>query len=254
MAQLRREQLRSSFIQMRRIYEITTIHSNGRKGIIQDWNSIFLWNRFIQRVYLANISELGSYWIIHRRFHENNFYSFFTRCFGERIQQVNRLLTNGFINQGVFGQYGSNEFTSQHTIFSIGSSGGAGYNSPKSDSFTFGVAPVPYKGSAQYVTQGVTLTILRNPSYSDADNDARVYYAWKFAKYITNPEVNAVLCVEDSQGYVPVRESAYETDDYLEFLSDDTNIYSSTAKIVMKVNEMTSMKYWSELDLKLNIW
>ena len=138
--------------------------------------------------------------------------------------------------KGTKGEYSSYSFTDELCAFAIGSSGGAGYNSPKSDSFTFGVAPVPYKGTAKYVTQGVTLTILRNPSYTDADNDARVYYAWKFAKYITNPEVNAVLCVEDSQGYVPVRESAYETDDYLEFLSDDTNIYSSTAKVVMDVN------------------
>ena len=164
-----------------------------------------------------------------------------TAEFNKVVTMIDELRQNhkdGLVTtKGTKGEYSSYSFTDELCAFAIGSSGGAGYNSPKSDSFTFGVAPVPYKGTAQYVTQGVTLTILRNPSYSDADNDARVYYAWKFAKYITNPEVNAVLCVEDSQGYVPVRESAYETDDYLEFLSDDTNIYSSTAKIVMKVNE-----------------
>ena len=164
-----------------------------------------------------------------------------TAEFNKVVTMVDELRQNhkdGLVTtKGTKGEYSSYSFTDELCAFAIGSSGGAGYNSPKSDSFTFGVAPVPYKGKATYVTQGVTLTILRNPSYTDADNDARVYYAWKFAKYITNPEVNAVLCVEDSQGYVPVRESAYETDDYLEFLSDDTNIYSSTAKVVMGVNE-----------------
>lgn len=139
--------------------------------------------------------------------------------------------------KGTKGEYSSYSFTDELCAFAIGSSGGAGYNNPSSDSFTFGVAPVPYaNNNPTYVSQGVTLTVLKNPSYSEEMNEAKCLYAWKFAKFLTNPDVNAVLCIEDSQGYVPVRDSAYESSDYIEFLSDEDNIYSSTCKVVMDLN------------------
>ena len=138
-----------------------------------------------------------------------------------------------FTTKGVFGQYGSNEFTSQHTIFSIGSSGGAGYNFPSSDTFEVGICCVPESNNNPlYVSQGPSLCLLNNYKVSTEENDKMVKYAWKFLKYITNKEVNAALTVNGSEGYIPVRESAYETDTFLNFMQDGEN-YAKTAKTVI---------------------
>ena len=154
------------------------------------------------------------------------------------LDELRQLHKDGLLTtKDTKGEYSSYSFTPEKCAIAIGSSGGAGYNIPSGDAFELGVAPVPYKGQRKYVTQGVTLAILRNPGYSDAVNDAKCYYAWKFAKFITNPSVNASICIEDSQGYVPVRESAYEIDKFMEFLGmSEDNDYAKTAEVVMEIN------------------
>ncbi len=138
-----------------------------------------------------------------------------------------------FTTKGVIGEYGSNYFTEGKTIFSIGSSGGAGYQIPSSSSFTVGVCMVPAdNNNPVYVSQGPSLCLLRNPSLSDSVNDERVLYAWKFLKYITNADKNVQICVDGSQGYIPVRNSAYETSDYLAFLAEGED-YATTAKVLI---------------------
>lgn len=137
--------------------------------------------------------------------------------------------------KGVENEYGSTAFTSAQTVFSIGSSGGAGYNIPTTDDFTVGVAMVPYfndEASRSYISQGPTLTILRNSSYSDEENNLRAEYAWKFLKYITNAENNAIVCINGSEGYVPVRQSAYETALFNQFMENGED-YALTAETVI---------------------
>lgn len=134
--------------------------------------------------------------------------------------------------KGVEGEYSSNYFTSGKTVFSIGSSGGAGYNLPSSDSFEVGVCKVPYDNdNAMYVSQGPCLTLLKNKGLSDAENDLRAKYAWMFIKYLTNPEVNVEMCIRGSEGYVPVRYSAYETEAYYYWLEEGEE-YAKTATVV----------------------
>lgn len=138
-----------------------------------------------------------------------------------------------FTTKGLQGTYGSDYFTQMKSIFSIGSSGGAGYNIPTSDTFTVGVCRVPFDNdNPLYVSQGPCLTLLRNPSKSASENDLRVKYAWKFLKYITTPQNNVDICIYGSEGYIPVRESAYATDSYLEFLVSGED-YAKTAKILL---------------------
>lgn len=123
--------------------------------------------------------------------------------------------------KGIINKYGSDYFTNQKTVFSIGSSGGAGYNIPQSDAFEVGVCRVPASNdNAIYVTQGPTLTMFNNLAISEEQNSLVKTYAWKFLKYITNGEVNAELCLNGSEGYVPVRYSAYETDFFLTFMEE----------------------------------
>lgn len=135
--------------------------------------------------------------------------------------------------KGVKGTYGSNSFSEGKCIFEIGSSGGAGYTAPSGGAFNFDVAAVPASNdNPLYVSQGPTMAFLRNPGLSDAQNDINVYYAWQFAKFLTNPDTNVYLCTYGSEGYVPVRYSAYETREYQQFLREGETI-ASTAKVLL---------------------
>lgn len=135
--------------------------------------------------------------------------------------------------KGTKGSYGSDSFKKGECIFTVGSSGGTGYNSPEGGSFTVGVSLVPASNNNPlYVSQGPDITFLKNPGQSDAVNDRAVRYAWQFAKYLTNANVNVFQCVAGSEGYIPVRYSAYETAEFQEFL-DEGEIYASSAKVLI---------------------
>ncbi len=135
--------------------------------------------------------------------------------------------------KGAIGEYGSNYFVDGKALFSIGSSGGTGYQLPSSDSFEVGVCVVPAdNNNPLYVCQGPDLVLLRNPKLKDSENDERNLYAWKFMKYLTNPDVNVELCTYGSEGYSPVRQSAYTTDEYMEYLEWGEE-YADTAKVVL---------------------
>lgn len=139
--------------------------------------------------------------------------------------------------KGKVGTYGSSYFTSEKCIFSIGSSGGAGYQDPSGD-FSLGVCQVPHNGKKKYVTQGPTLTILRNPGDTDAVNDLKTKYAWEFVKYLTSTDINIRLTLGYSEGYSPVRKSCYETADYQEYISEEgAEIFSKTAKVVIGLED-----------------
>ncbi|MCD8195411.1 MAG: hypothetical protein LUD22_03865 [Coprobacillus sp.] len=136
------------------------------------------------------------------------------------------------VTKGSTGEYGSNYFVDEQAIFSIASSGGTGYQLPTSDTFKVGVCSVPYDNdNPLYVCQGPSLCLLRNPGYSDEVNDQRDLYGWKFIKYLTNTDVNVELCTYGSEGYSPVRNSCYVTDDYLDYLEWGEE-YADTAKVV----------------------
>ena len=135
--------------------------------------------------------------------------------------------------KGVENTYGSDSFTHGESIFEIGSSGGTGYTMPEGGAFTVGVARVPASNNTPlYVSQGPTITFLKNPAKSDAENNERMKYAWQFAKYITNADSNVYLCIYGSEGYLPVRYSAYETAEYIDFL-EVGEIYADTARVLI---------------------
>lgn len=150
------------------------------------------------------------------------------------IKEIKKNADDGLLTtKGVNGTYGSDAFKNGKVIFEIGSSGGTGYNSPEGGSIDVGIVKVPASnGNPLYVTQGPTMTFLRSGSVSDEENDARMYYAWQFAKYLTNPDVNVYLCVYGSEGYLPVRHSAYETDNFIEFM-DEGGIYAKSASVLI---------------------
>ena len=146
---------------------------------------------------------------------------------GENYTKLTDLLTtlntqykaNLFTTKGIKNTYGSDFFTGENCVFSIGSSGGSGYNFPQADAFELGVCRVPASNNNPlYVSQGPTLAIFNDKGLSSDKNSQTTLYAWKFLKYITNGQANAELCVNGSEGYAPVRYSAYETEFFQEFM------------------------------------
>ena len=138
-----------------------------------------------------------------------------------------------FTTKGIKNTYGSDFFTNEKCIFSIGSSGGSGYNFPQAEAFELGVCRVPASNNnAMYVTQGPTIALFSDSGLSEALNEATQLYAWKFMKYITNGQINAELCVNGSEGYVPVRYSAYSTEFFQEFMEDGEK-YAQCYRVVV---------------------
>lgn len=161
----------------------------------------------------------------------------------EMLGSFKSLYADGRITtKGIENTYGSTAFTNGEVLFEISSSGGSGYNMPEGlEPSEIGCVPVPAaNGHRAYVSQGPTITFIKNPSLTDAQNEAQMFYAWQFAKFLTNPDNNVRLCIRGSEGYLPIRYSAYETAEYMEFLDEDS-IYSASAKVL--INEISGAYY-----------
>ena len=155
-------------------------------------------------------------------------------------QMVSEL--KGYYDEGLFltkgtnnDEYGSDCFTNVECIFTVGSTGGAGYNDPaQSGGFEVGIAKVPSAAiddeHEKFVSQGVTLTLLKNNKLSDEVNDSRARIGWQLMKWLTNEENNIDICL-DSNGYAPVRESCYTNEVYAGYL-EETDFMSRCAKVV----------------------
>ena len=151
---------------------------------------------------------------------------------------------NLFTTKGIKKTYGSDYFTSEKCLFSIGSSGGSGYNFPQADAFELGVCRVPADNNkALYVSQGPTLTMFNDRGLSQEQNDQNQLYAWKFIKYITNGKINAEICINGSQGYIPVRYSAYETSFFQEFMEEGERYAMCYQVVVNDINGSRNAGY-----------
>ena len=152
----------------------------------------------------------------------------------DMLDSFRQLYADGImLTKGIKNTYGSDYFTGEKCLFSIGSSGGSGYNFPQADAFELGVCRVPASNNNPlYVSQGPTLAMFNDRGLSPEVNEATQLYAWKFMKYITNGQVNAEICVNGSEGYVPVRHSAYETAFFQEFMEEGER-YAMCYKVVV---------------------
>lgn len=120
--------------------------------------------------------------------------------------------------------YGSSALCAGKAIMNIGSTGGSSYYS---DAIcNIGVAPMPYKDEDHkyVIQQGTNVCIMSQAS------DLEKLAAWLFIKYMLTPEKTATFAV--ATGYMPVRSSAYEEQEYLDFLDSPV--------IAAKVHKATS--------------
>lgn len=139
--------------------------------------------------------------------------------------------------KGTVGTYASDYFKKGKTIFSIGSSGGGGYSFPDAGEFNSEVCVAPCKNNTPYyICQGASIAFLRNPTYSNAKNDRNLLYAWKFLKYITSKNVNTFICLKGSEGYVPVRQSCYQSEAYFDFIEQGDNYAKLSIVVTDDIN------------------
>ena len=131
------------------------------------------------------------------------------------VTDVTNLIKEGVLmTQGSTGKYTNEYFTAGQAAMVIGSTGGSSYN--VSSSFKVDLAPVPYYGGEdgtqdpKYIMQGPSICFFNN-------NDPYVHKgAWLFYKMLASTDYNTALSLENS--YDPVRESCYETEQYLNWI------------------------------------
>jgi multiple sugar transport system substrate-binding protein len=115
--------------------------------------------------------------------------------------------------------FGSAPFVEGKVCMSQGSTAGVRYNLPDPDNndshldFEVGVAPVIQKegGNLSAIQQGPNVAIM-----SDTSDDVRLA-AWLIIEHLTNAENSAFFSM--NTGYVPVRQSAFDTPDFTEFMA-----------------------------------
>ncbi len=112
------------------------------------------------------------------------------------------------------GNYTNSYFVNQGFLFSIGSTGGVKYQMDGNND-QVGVAKIPQAEGQE------TKQICQGPSicFFNKGNDDEILASWLFYKYLTNSQNTCYWATET--GYMPIRESAYLLDDWLE-LSDET--------------------------------
>ena len=121
--------------------------------------------------------------------------------------------------------YGSYAYNVGKAVMNIGSTGGSSYYSDAICST--GVAPIPYKDAnhKNVIQQGTNVCIMSQAS------DLQKLAAWLFIKHMLTPENTAEFAI--TTGYMPVRQSAYDLPEYLEFLDGPTTaakVHQATAK------------------------
>lgn len=153
----------------------------------------------------------------------------------ELIREIKGYYDDGLlVTKGTEGKYSSDIFKDEECMFTVGSTGGAGYNDPGQAGFDVGVCKVPSAAKSEelskYVSQGVTLTLLNNTGVSAEENKARTDIGWQLIKYLTSSDNNVDICL-DTNGYAPVRESSYTSATYSEYLAED-EFMPKTARVV----------------------
>lgn len=147
-------------------------------------------------------------------------------------QATRDMLSFVFDNRNIFNipqhwpgkEYASDLFKIGQTFVTVGSTGGARYNTPDPDPttpittdayFEFETAPVPYNADRpdlrQVIQQGTNISLIKT------NNQVKQLVSWLFLKYLTSYEAQLDFAL--TTGYSPVRESVYTNANYLKYIS-----------------------------------
>lgn len=139
------------------------------------------------------------------------------------------------ISKGSAGNTYTNEyFTANNTLFSVGSSGGVKYQFSDSNPMNVGVARIPHAEGRdpKVILQGPSLTVL------DHNDEARIRGSWLLWKTMTDAENSLDWAI--NSGYMGIRSSNYENEDY-KAASDVKNTEEKTlARLMAKASTYVS--------------
>ena len=115
--------------------------------------------------------------------------------------------------------YASDIFKKGQTFVTVGSTGGAYYNTPSTVNgeylFDFEVAPIPY--NADLPDHKAVIQQGTNMSLTNSGSDQQKLASWLFLKYLTSRDVQLDFALET--GYSPIRSSVYVTEAYQDFMA-----------------------------------
>lgn len=136
---------------------------------------------------------------------------------------------------GAEGQYTSNMFKDQSVLFTVGSTGGLTYNV---GSFELGVGiPMqPAQGTKRMMSQGPSIAILGNQNVEDKTEEAarKELASYLFYRHLTNYENSLDWAIHS--GYFGIRNSIFESDEYLD-ANDPSSLTNPTKEwLIAKVN------------------
>ncbi len=125
-----------------------------------------------------------------------------------------------FTTKGVIGKNVNYVSTTGGMLFSIGSTGGVGYQYSASNPFDVGVAPIPQRvynkeSDLKLINQGPSLAFLKRGTGSVAETRARG--AWLFYNIWSSGEINSEW--SQTSGYTPIRTSVTKEQSYLDYAS-----------------------------------
>lgn len=108
--------------------------------------------------------------------------------------------------------YASEPFKNKKVFMTVGSTAGITHNIPSDGKFELGIAPIPQKdpNNKFVIQQGTNIIIMKEASAQEK------LAAWLFTKYLTSKEVTTDWAIKT--GYLPVRHSAVESEEYQDFL------------------------------------
>ena len=141
------------------------------------------------------------------------------------VKKFNQAYKNGyFLTKSTNdNNYINTLFTERGVLFSIGSTGGVKYQFSSDNPMKVNVAMIPQADAKnpQLISQGPSLCILDHGSNGEGTN--RKLASWLFYKHLV--ESTNSLKWATGTGYMPVRESVYSSEGYIEYssLEDITN-------------------------------
>lgn len=108
-------------------------------------------------------------------------------------------------------------FVVNKLLFSIGSTGGVKYQHSEENPFNVNVTKIPQVDHDDFkiINQGPSLAFLKHPGKDGRTDKTRLEAAWKFYKHMAI-ESN-VTTWATATGYMPIRYSSYESEEYLEY-------------------------------------
>ena len=187
---------------------------------------------------------------------DDNLFITLAEQYGYGYTSVDKQTGNGsidFVNDGMKGlmkkfndAYKNHYFTTKNIIgknvnylstvgamlFSIGSTGGVGYQFSTSNPLDVGVARIPQattdEDDAKIINQGPSIAFMKR----DVETAAYAEHVWKFYKELTTTKIATEWAT--TTGYTPIRRSVTETADYQKYMDESLSELKTASRLTAR--------------------